>query len=484
MSASLRRWRPGGVRLRTTLATALVVLLAFAAGGAVLALALFSSLQNAAESTAAARADALVETIRTGGVTALPAPVTDPDAEGSSGGGGGRSHVGDDPDGHAPDDEGPDDEGPDDDVSDLAWQVIASDGSVAGSAGTGTVDLPRLSGEATIDGDAYVVRTRAALAPDGDRHLVAVAVSLDDAEDSVDALLPVLGVGIPLAVLFVAGTTWVVVGRALRPVERIRSEVAGISAAGLHQRVPVPSSRDEIARLAQTMNAMLDRLEESAVRQRRFVSDTSHELRSPLASLRQTAEVAQAHPDAVPQEELTAVVLDEAARMQHLVDQMLVLTRTAEGGVRRTEVDLDDLVLAEVSRLRRLRSDLEVEARRVEAARVVGDAGALAQVVRNLADNAARHARTRLSFSLRAGERVELLVEDDGAGVPEADRERVFDRFVRLDEARARDSGGSGLGLAIVREVTTAHGGTASVDGSALGGARFRVELPAAPAPS
>lgn len=454
--------------MRTTLATALVVLVAFSAGGAGLALALFTSLQNAAESAAASRADALVETIRTGGTTALPEPADDPEGRPRDG-----RHGGDD-----------DDEGRDDDVSDLAWQVIGTDGTVVASAGTGTVELPRLSGEARVDGDAYVVRTRSVRESGGAGYLVTVAVSLDDAEDSVDALLPVLGVGIPLAVLFVAATTWVVVGRALRPVERIRSEVAGISAADLHQRVPVPPSRDEIARLAQTMNAMLDRLEASAVRQRQFVSDTSHELRSPLASLRQTAEVAHTHPDAVTPEELTATVLDETARMQHLVDQMLVLTRTAEGGVRRTEVDLDDLVLAEASRVRRLRPDLEVDSRQVEAARVVGDAGALAQVVRNLADNAARHARTRLSFALSAGDRVELLVEDDGAGIADADREKVFDRFVRLDEARARDSGGSGLGLAIVREVTTAHGGATSVDRSAEGGARFRVDLPAAPEPS
>lgn len=437
----------GGVRLRATCAAGLVALVAFAAGGVVLCLGLYTSLANAAESAAETRAESLASTIGTADARALPAVDEDPE---------------------------------DDDVSDLAWQVVDVGGAVVAAAGTGGLDLPRTGGRTTLDEDRYTVEVETAEGPDGQRYLVTVASSLEDAEDSLDALLPVLAVGVPLAVLFVAGTTWVVVGRALRPVERIRSEVAGISAAGLHQRVPVPPSRDEIARLAQTMNAMLDRLEESAVRQRQFVSDTSHELRSPLAGLRQTAEVARAHPAAVAPDDLVTAVLDETARMQLLVDQMLVLTRTAEGGARRTEVDLDDVVLAEASRLRRLRPDLEVESHNVGAARVVGDAAALAQVVRNLADNAVRHARTRVAFSLRAGERVELLVDDDGSGVAEADREKVFHRFVRLDEARTRDAGGSGLGLAIVREVATAHGGTASVERPVAGGARFRVELPPA----
>lgn len=459
----LLRRLTGGVRLRTTLAAAAVVALAFVVGGVALAFALFASLQGAAESSAGNRAETLASTIASYGVSGLPDDRREaPDAPAGPA-------VGEDDD----------DDDEDDDLADVAWQVVGSDGTVVASDGAGSLTLPRSSGEATLDDDAYVVRTRAAADPDGARYLVVVVVSLEDAEDSVEALLPVLGVGVPLAVLFVAATTWVVVGRALRPVQQIRRRVDVIGAGDLHQRVPVPPVHDEVARLARTMNAMLDRLEESAVQQRRFVSDTSHELRSPLAGLRQTAEVARSHPAAVDREELVETVLEETGRMQHLVEQMLVLTRTSEGAAtRRTEVDVDDLLLTEATRLRRLRPDLVVDASGVEAGRVVGDAGALSQVVRNLVDNAGRHATGRVRLGLTGGERVELTVEDDGSGVAPEDRERVFERFVRLDEARSRDAGGSGLGLAIVREVARAHAGEASVEASPLGGARFRVSLP------
>lgn len=433
------------MRLRTTLAAAAVVAIAFVVGSAALVLALRISLEEAAESNAEDRADALTATIEAGGVAALPMAVEE-----------------------------------DDDVLDLAWQVVARDGAVVASSGAGGRTLPRSDGVTRLDDERYVVEVRPARAPDGTRYLVSVAATLEDTEDATEALVPVLAVGVPLAVIVVATTTWVVVGRAFAPVRRIRRRVEQIGAGDLHQRVPVPEARDEIAGLARTMNAMLDRLEESAVQQRRFVSDTSHELRSPLAGLRQTAEVARSHPAAVDREELVDTVLEETARLQHLVDQMLVLTRTSEGAVtRRTEVDLDDLVLAEATRLRRLRPDLTVDARGVAAARVLGDAGALGQLVRNLADNAARHASGIVRLGVTGGERAELTVEDDGTGVAPADRSRIFERFVRLDEARSRDAGGSGLGLAIVREVARAHGGDASVGESELGGARFRVVLPA-----
>lgn len=447
----------GGVRLRTTLVAAGVVALAFVIGGVALVIAVRASLEGAAASSAEDRAEVIASTIGTDGVASLPVA-----------------------------DRGGEDD--DDDVADLAWQVADANGDAVASSGAGGRDLPRASGVVRLDDDRFVARTEAARAPDGERYLVTVAVTLEDAEDSVEALVPVLGVGVPLAVLVVAATTWVVVGRAFAPVRRIRSQVERIGAADLHQRVPVPEAQDEIAGLARTMNAMLDRLEDSAVRQRRFVSDTSHELRSPLAGLRQTAEVARTHPAAVDREELVDTVLEETARLQHLVDQMLVLTRTSEGAaVRRAEVDLDDLVLAEASRLRRLRPDLQVEVRGVGAARLIGDAAAWGQLVRNLADNAGRHAAGVVRFALTESSgssessRIELTVEDDGEGIAPADRGRVFERFVRLDEARSRDAGGSGLGLAIVREVARAHGGDASVGESELGGACFRVAVPGLP---
>jgi signal transduction histidine kinase len=183
----------------------------------------------------------------------------------------------------------------------------------------------------------------------------------------------------------------------------------------------------------------------------------------------------------MPAGELAEVVFAESVRMQRLVDQMLLLTRTDEGeiGDRRREVDIDDLARTEAARLR---NGLFVDTSRVSDGRVLGDELALGQVVRNLLDNAARHAHGRVEVSVqRNGHRVVLTVDDDGAGIPEDQRERIFERFVRLDEARARDDGGSGLGLAIVREISRAHGGEAAVNASPLGGARFTVDLPAAP---
>jgi signal transduction histidine kinase len=307
-----------------------------------------------------------------------------------------------------------------------------------------------------------------------------VAASLEDVEDSTAALLTPLLVGLPLVLLLVGATTWMVATRALAPVERIRREVEQITGARLDRRVPEPRSRDEIHRLARTMNQMLGRLEESRDRQQQFVADASHELRSPLASIRQTADVARSHPDALPEGELADAVLEESARMQRLVEQLLLLTRNDEGAGSQAyhDVDVDDLVLAEAGRVRR--TGLAVDSSGVGAGRVRGNRLALTQVVRNLVDNAVRHAASTMAVAVREDRHtVELVVEDDGPGIPEEQRERVFERFVRLDEARARDDGGSGLGLAIVRDIVAAHGGTVLVSTSPLGGARFVVRLPA-----
>ena len=309
--------------------------------------------------------------------------------------------------------------------------------------------------------------------------VLAVPVEDDDATLATAALL--LTGSTALVVLLVAGVTWWVVGRALRPVNRIRREVDDISADRLDRRVAEPASGDEIASLAATMNRMLDRLDASAAGQRRFISDASHELRSPLATMRQHAELARAHPDATTLDELSTVVSEEGLRMQDLVDSLLVLTRLDERAPqRRDAVDLDDLALTEVSRLRAA-ACVAVDGSDIAAARVQGDPRLLGRVVRNLADNAARHAASQVAIGVRVTDgRAVLTVDDDGSGIPPSERSRVFERFVRLDEGRARDAGGSGLGLAIVAGVVRAAGGTVSVGDSPLGGARFTVRLPAA----
>jgi signal transduction histidine kinase len=328
------------------------------------------------------------------------------------------------------------------------------------------------------------------------RWVVVAARSLDEAQAASSASLLTLGVAVPVALLVLGVTTWFVVGRALRPVESMRREVAEVTAANLSHRLADPGGGDEVSRLAATLNGMLDRLDASATAQRRFVGDASHELKTPLATIRQHAEVALLHPESIDGRALAGTVLGEEARLTALVQGLLVLARADEGAlsVARRPVDLDDLVLTEAARLRADAGagasagagvgdgvGVSVDATAVGPARVRGDEGLLGQVVRNLVANASRHARSTVAVGLveTAEGRAVLTVDDDGSGVAEADRERVFERFVRLDEARDRDAGGSGLGLAIVAEIVRVHGGSVRVGTAPLGGARFVVDLPA-----
>lgn len=314
-----------------------------------------------------------------------------------------------------------------------------------------------------------------------DESTLFVGIPIEDDVETLATATTLLAIAVPAVVLLVAGTTWFVVGRALRPVARIREKVDAITADRLSQRVPVPDSADEIAALATTMNGMLDRLDDAAKAQRRFVSDASHELRSPLATIRQYAELADAHPEATSVTELAHVVREEGLRLQGLVDALLLLARLDEGDEGRQEpVDLDDIALAECARLRGI--GVDVDSSGIGAARVHADPRLIGQLARNLIDNAARHARGRIAVGVaQHGDTAVLVVEDDGDGIAPAERDRVFERFVRLDDARARDAGGSGLGLSIVRGVARASHGTVTVDDSRWAGARFTVTLPAAP---
>jgi signal transduction histidine kinase len=287
---------------------------------------------------------------------------------------------------------------------------------------------------------------------------------------------------LPLVLLVLGAVTWRIVGRALAPVEAVRREVDEISAAELHRRVPEPAQADEIARLAATMNRMLDRLEQAQEQQRRFVSDASHELRSPIAVIRQPAELALAHPDRIALSELATTVRTESLRLQLLVDDLLLLARSDEGmlGLERRPLDLDDIVFDEAKRLRSS-TDLHVDTVGVSGGRIDADPAAIRRVLRNIIDNAARHARSTVTLRLaQSNGQVVLDVDDDGPGIAIADRARVLDRFVRLDDARTRDGGGAGLGLAIAAELVTAHGGDIAVDSSPTGGTRVRLRFVAA----
>jgi signal transduction histidine kinase len=302
--------------------------------------------------------------------------------------------------------------------------------------------------------------------------VVYAAQPLEQVHDAVETVFRLAVVGIPLLVLITGTVTYLAAGRALRPVEAIRARVATTRDPSV--RVPVPAARDEVGRLAETMNAMLARLQAGQAVQRRFVADASHELRSPLATIATGLELLS-RGDA--DRDTVTALRGETERLGRLVDALLLLARADESGLRPRFEDVD---LDEVAEAERLRPAGRIVPR-IEAAhvRVIGDRGQLAQVVRNLVDNACRHARSTVVVSVRrSGEHAALDVADDGPGVPPEQRTRVFERFVRLDDARARADGGAGLGLAIVAEVVAAHGGTVDVVGSPLGGALFRVRLP------
>lgn len=331
--------------------------------------------------------------------------------------------------------------------------------------------------EQEIDGERFLVA-----AEETDDGLLVVGCSLEEAEEAVGVSTWILAVGVPAAVVVMGVVVWVVAARSLAPVERMRRLVDGIDATALDRRIPPTGNGDEIDRLAATMNRLLSRIEHAYDMQRRFASDASHELRSPLASIRQHAELSLAHPESISPVELADVVIDEGARMQEIVESLLLLTRLDEGAAasQPSPVDLDDVALTAVSRMRGVGAH-EVEAA-IAPVRVAGDERLLERAVRNLADNAVRHARSRVVVTVeRAGDRALLHVDDDGHGIRPEDRERVLDRFTRLDEARAREEGGSGLGLAIVREIARASGGSVRVADAPIGGARLTLDLPALP---
>ena len=314
-----------------------------------------------------------------------------------------------------------------------------------------------------------------------------VASTLALADAAITSIITLFAIGLPLVLLVVGFAVWRAVTKALKPVEQIRSRAATISAADLTQRVPVPDSRDEIAYLAETMNEMLDRLEGAAIRQNQFIGDASHELRSPLAALRAQVEVALANPDPDEATRTLGIVHEQVLRMSTLTNDLLFLARSTEATpvLYSDPVDLDELVLAEVSRLRGLDGPTVILGG-VDAARVPGSQRDLARVLRNLTDNARNHADTEIRIALsNHGGVAELIVDDDGDGIAQGDRERLFERFTRLDGSRVRSlsGGGFGLGLAIARQVVDAHGGTLTTHDRTDGkpGAEFRVRIPTQP---
>jgi signal transduction histidine kinase len=330
--------------------------------------------------------------------------------------------------------------------------------------------------QAGVEAAQREVRTTA-----GNITLVAQG-STDELDRTVHSVSTVLLFTVPAMIALVALAAWYFAGRALRPVEAIRVQAESITSTTMDRRVPEPDTDDEVGRLARTMNAMLDRLETSSQRQRQFVSDASHELRSPLASIRTNLEVALRNADRADWPEVANRALAEDVRMEDTVSELLELARLDEATGplaldQLPDVDIDELVLDDTVQQRRV----PVDTARVSAGRVHGRREQLTRVVRNLLDNAARHATSQVAVELATtDDDVVLVVDDDGPGIPVEERERVFDRFTRLDDGRARDAGGLGLGLSMVKATVEQHGGLVSIEDAPLGGARVRVRLPAA----
>ncbi|MFD4835587.1 sensor histidine kinase [Streptomyces uncialis] len=495
----------GSVRAQATLGATLVVAVALVAAGTAVLLALRISLTEQAgtqaESTANRVASRLASGVAYGGLD-LPdgedSPVQVLDAQGrvvaaseglerisgtasdevrpkpgpsasptGDGDGDGDSGDGNGPDGN--DQPGGNDQ--DDDADDADDENARDPGDIS-------EDVAYSDGSATVNGDSTEYRfARVGVDAPGKGELrVYAGAPLSAERSAVGTTTTAMLIGFPLLLGVVSGVTWLVTRRAMRPVEGIRREMAAITASeDLRRRVPVPGTHDEVARLARTTNVTLAALEESVERQRRFVADASHELRSPIASLRTQLEVGAAHPELL---DLEGAVAD-TVRLQQLAADLLLLARL-DAGERPGDARLDLAALVREELSQRVGGRVPV-GQELAHAEVAGSRGQLARVLGNLVDNAQRHAEGAVSVSVRVrdGEAV-LAVGDDGSGVPAGERDRIFERFVRLDDARSRDDGGAGLGLAIARDVARRHGGTLTVRDCPAGGALFELSLPLA----
>lgn len=300
-----------------------------------------------------------------------------------------------------------------------------------------------------------------------------IADELDEVRESLDAVRGALWFAVPLLTGLFSLLTYVLVGRALRPVDAITAQVASISSSDLDRRVPVPRSNDEVSDLATVMNSMLARLESGARRQREFSADASHELRSPLTSIRTAAEMISRRPDGERVAGLADDVVAEADRMDVLIGDLLELARADETTISKPErIDLAGLAAEVVQAVDSPIVELVIDA---EVA-VLGNSEQLRRVIQNLIDNAARHADSLVTVRIGAGSILE--VADDGPGVPAELRDEIFGRFSRVDDARARGVGGTGLGLALVKAIVDRHGATIQVDDApGLGGARFTIDF-------
>ena len=398
-------------------------------------------------------------------------------------------------------------------------QVVAADGRiVAASPGADRLVplLPAAQAAAAartrsgtmLDGRPYGLPefVRVVAVPGRRGETVIAAVSYAAVSNSLDTVAHALVFGTPALFLLMTWVIWLITGSTLRPISGLRRGAEQVTATGVPHGLPVPEARDEVHSLAVTLNDMLSRLQTAQQRQRRLVSDTAHELRSPIASIRAQLEVALDHPDSQEWEQTARDVLADTLRLARLAEDLLVLARLEErtgqaaarpaaprgpgtAGAAGATVDLADLAATTVAGYGQARVPVAAGPAR-EPFPVRGDTDGLRRMLVNLIDNAVRYAAERVQVSVAAdgeagGERwARLTVTDDGPGIPPNRLERAFDRFTMLDDARARgsDAGGAGLGLAIVRATAVAHGGTAWLENAAPG-LRAVVRLPLAGTP-
>jgi signal transduction histidine kinase len=464
-AARRARWRGRlGIQGRLTLAATALVALVLVAGAVVLVVALQHTLLHALDDSARQRARDVATLVDTGNL-----PNTVPVAGGTV-----LVQVVDDHDRVRAATPGGD-----------ALVPLLSGGALEAARRGVTQELP--GARIGISDQLRVVGTTAGRA--GDRRTVLVAVSSTEASRSLRVVALVLVIVVPLLIAAFTVVCWFLVGAALRPVAALRRGAGAISEAGTGSRLPVPATRDEVARLAETLNDMLDRLAAGGARQRAFVADAAHELRSPLTSIRTQLEVARAHPRQADWAETSEGALADLERLSRLVDDLLLLARLDDErrpARRAGPVDLRALAVATATRPA---SRVDVHLVDSSGAALTGavltdavltdaDEDVIVRVMENLLSNAERYASTAVTVEVTAAGRWAVLtVSDDGPGIPAADRARVFERFARLDASRSQDSGGSGLGLAIVRQLVQSSGGSVHLE-DAEPGLRAVVRLP------
>jgi signal transduction histidine kinase len=440
------------IRVRMAALVALALMLVLAAVGLFVYLRLADDLDESVDSTLEAR---LAAVVRSGEVTA-----------GSAG-----------------------------DAEDGFAQLLAPDGAVrARTGGSAQPALTREERERAIAGED-VEAERAVAGVDGTARMLAavrgdgvtvavVGQSLEDRDETLASLAGAFALGAPVAAFVVALLGYGLAAMSLRPVERMRRQAEGVSLEGGPEALPLPAARDEVRRLGETLNAMLDRLRSSYERERRFVADASHELRTPVAVIKAELETALRRAPADPElrEPLVAAV-EECDRLAQLAEDLLVLARSGDGALPLRPRPLDAAELLEHVRTRfAARAGERGRAIRVEADEGLvlrADEQRLGQALGNLVDNALRHGEGEIALRARAVDgAIELEVDDEGPGFTPEIAGRAFERFARSDAARTR--GGAGLGLAIVRAIAEAHGGVAEL----AGGAAVRLRLPSQVDPS